>query len=77
MKTELHNGNVCAEGLGQFHVGSLDGGSVFVGCYGPRLVDSIGFLVESRAILTGILSDTVDIENTCGSPDIFSLPMPI
>ena len=36
-----------AEILCQSHAGSLVGGSVSVSPYGPRLVDSVGFLVVS------------------------------
>ena len=44
MKTELHSCYICAEGLGLSHECSLVGGSVSESLYGPRLVDSVGFL---------------------------------
>ena len=47
MKTKLHNCYICAEGLGPSHAYSLVCGSVSVNPYGPRLVDSVGFLVVS------------------------------
>lgn len=42
---KLHNCDMYTEGLGQSHACSLDGGSVSVSHYDPRLVSSVGFLV--------------------------------
>ena len=50
MKTKLHNYYTCEDLL--VHVCSLVGGSVSVSPYGPRLVDSVGFLVVSLTILS-------------------------
>ena len=36
MKTKIYNYNLCAEGLGLFHSGSLVGGSVSLSPYGSR-----------------------------------------
>ena len=47
MKTELHSSNIYAEGLGQSRAGSMIVSSASVSPYGPRLVDSVGFLVVS------------------------------
>jgi hypothetical protein len=51
MKTKLHNCNICAEGLYQSHACSLVGSSVSVSPYGPKLVDSLCFLMVSLAPL--------------------------
>jgi hypothetical protein len=51
MKTQLYSCYICAEVLGPSHACSLVGGSVSVGPYGPRLVDSVGFLMVSLAPL--------------------------
>jgi hypothetical protein len=45
MKTQQHNCCICAEILGQSQACFVVGGSVSVGLYWPRLVDSVGFLV--------------------------------
>ena len=46
MKTKLYNCDICVQGLGQSHAGSLvGGGSVSVSPYGPKLVDSVDFLM--------------------------------
>jgi hypothetical protein len=50
MKTKLHNYYTCEDLL--VHVCSLVGGSVSMSLYGPRLVDSVGFLVVSLTPLT-------------------------
>jgi hypothetical protein len=55
MKTKLYNSYICAEGLGLSHAGSLVCGSVSVNPYGPRLVDSIGFLVVSLTPLVPMI----------------------
>lgn len=47
MKTKLHSCNVynmCVDGLGQSHAGSLVGGSASVSLNELRLVNSVGFL---------------------------------
>jgi hypothetical protein len=45
MKTKRHKGDICTEDLSQSQACSLVGSWVSVNAYGPRLVDSIGFLV--------------------------------
>ena len=46
-KTILHNCNICAGGLGKLCEGFLVCSSVSVSNYGPKLIDSVGFLVVS------------------------------
>ena len=55
MNTKLHNCYICAEGLGQFHVGFLVGSSVSVRAFRSSLVDSAGFHVVSSAPLTSLI----------------------
>ena len=47
MKTKLHNCYIYAEGLGQSCIYPLVGGYVSMNPYGPRLVDSVGFIMVS------------------------------
>jgi len=45
--SQLHNCYICTEDLDPSHACSLVGGLVSVSPYGPRLVDSVGFLAMS------------------------------
>ena len=45
MNTKMHICYICVGGLGLSHVCSLVGDSISVRPYGPRLVDSVGFLI--------------------------------
>lgn len=47
MKPDMYNCHLCAENLDLSHACSLVGVSVSVVTYGPRLVDTVGFLVVS------------------------------
>ena len=47
IRTQLHNCSICAEDLSLFYACFLIGSSVSKNHYGPRLVDSVGFLVVS------------------------------
>ena len=47
IKNKLHNCYKCAEGLGESHACSLVDLSISMNPYGPKLVDSVGFLVVS------------------------------
>jgi len=45
MKTKLHIWYICVGGLGPSHECSLVYSAVSVSPYGPRLMDSVGFLM--------------------------------
>ena len=51
MKTKLQDGYICVEGLGPSHACSLVASSVSLNSFVPRLVDSVGFLMMSLALL--------------------------
>jgi hypothetical protein len=51
MNTKLYNYYIHTEGLDQSHVFSMAGVSVSMSSYGPRLVDSVGFLAVSLTCL--------------------------
>jgi hypothetical protein len=51
MKTKLHICYICVGNLGPPHACSLVVDSVSVSPHGPRLVDSVGFLVVSLTSL--------------------------